>query len=88
MKLIVGGKPSLDFIRTSKVLATRLRDIQKSQGIKGLVLYLKVNSVLLQQAISGHVLVDVTPLGPRVSRTKGGGLPRIIPSHHRLIIRN
>lgn len=31
---------------------------------------------------------DLSPVGPRISRTKGVRLPRIIPSCHRKIIRN
>jgi hypothetical protein len=51
--------------------------IHLSQGMKGLVIFLKVNSVLVQQSIGGFVLKDITPVGCRVSRCKSG-LPRLI----------
>lgn len=47
------------------------------QGMKGLVIFLKVNAVLLQQSIGGFVLADVTPVGCRVSRCKSG-IPRLV----------
>jgi len=59
-----------------------------TQGDKGLAVFLKSCAVSLQQASSGYIIEDLTQIGPRVSRTKGGGLPRIIPTHHRLIIKN
>lgn len=52
----------------------------------GLVKYLKVCSVCLQQCIGGHVLSDVGELGMRISRTDSG-IPRIIPIYHRNLIR-
>lgn len=59
-----------------------------TQGNRGLALHLKSSAVALQQACSGYIIKDLTQIGPRISRTKGGGLPRIIPAHHRIIIKN
>jgi len=60
--------------------------IHKTQGMKGLVKYLKAMGVLIQQSIGGHILRDVGPLGPRVGRNRRG-LPRLIPSQDRAQIR-
>jgi len=64
-----------------------MKRIEKQQGVKGLVLFLKVNCVLIQQSLAGHKIPDVSLLGPRVSRTKLG-LPRILPTSVRIRIRN
>lgn len=64
----------------------QLNVVGHKQGLTGLVKSLKVHSVILQQSLAGHVLGDLTPLGPRVSRTKGG-IPRLIPVLHRRRIR-
>lgn len=61
--------------------------IHKTQGMPGLVKYLKAAGVLLQQALSGHILADCKTLGPKVSRN-AGGLPRFIPAVHRCRIRS
>lgn len=84
---MVGGSLSKKFISSLTVLLVDLCKISQKQGIKGLVLYLKVNTVILQQAASGHKVPDLTEIGPRVKRNQSG-LPRIIPKHHRLIIIN
>lgn len=60
--------------------------IHKDQGMKGLIIRLKAATVSLQQAIGGHVLKDISPLGSRLGRTQGG-LPLIIPSQDRALIR-
>lgn len=65
-----------------------MQQIQASNGDAGLILYLKVASISLQQAASDYRLNDVTQFGMRCSRTKSGKLPRLIPSYHRIIIRN
>jgi len=65
----------------------KCKDIHKTQGMPGLVKYLKAAGVLLQQALAGHVLKDAGTLGPRISRN-ASGLPRFIPRLHRARIRN
>lgn len=52
--------------------------IERDQGLPGLVRFLKVGSVILQQIIGGYRLSDLTSLGPRISRTRSG-YPRVIP---------
>jgi len=87
VKLVAGGSLSKKFISSLTVLLVELCKIAQKQGIKGLVLFLKVNAVILQQASAGHKVPDLTELGPKVSRNHSG-LPRIIPAYHRLIIIN
>jgi len=67
-------------------LVRRFSDIYKKQGMRGLIVFLKANTVLLQQSLAGFRLRDLTPLGPRVSRTNRG-LPRIILGQDRALIR-
>jgi len=73
-------KVSLSFIRF-------LSGLWKSQGVPGVVKYLKVASVVLQQASAGYRVRDLTSLGPRLSRSKSG-LPRFIPYQQRQRILN
>jgi hypothetical protein len=63
-----------------------ISQVAKSQGLPGTVKYLKAASVVTQQALAGHILYDMTSLGPRISRDKGG-LPRLIPTEMRALIR-
>lgn len=59
--------------------------LHKHGGVAQVVLYLKCAAVITQQVCAGYKLTDITPLKIRISRAKSG-LPRIIPSHHRLMI--
>lgn len=87
MKLIAGGSLSSKFISSLTVTLVELCKISQQQGVRGLVLYLKVAAVILQQASAGHKVPDLTLIGPRVKRNQSG-LPRIIPASHRLVIIN
>jgi len=87
VKLIAGGSLSKKFVSSLTVTLVTLCKIAQTQGVKGLVLYLKVAAVILQQASAGHKVPDLTQIGPRVKRNLSG-LPRIIPAYHRLIIIN
>lgn len=86
IKTITGGRISYTLLKTTISVFAQLRNIRLKSGRKGLVLYLKALAVCLQQAASGHLLQDLTPLKVRVSRTKGSKLPRIISASHRQII--
>jgi hypothetical protein len=86
-KLIIGGNLSTTSLILMLAVIKDIKLILKYQGTKGLCLYLKVCSICLQQASSGHIVKDLTLLGCKVSRTRYG-LPRIIPKSHRKIIRN
>lgn len=99
---VKGGKPLLkhllkvvkvivlvmnpSWVRLTIILTRRMAEIYKSQGPKGFVKTMKTLSVITQQSVAGYRLDDITSLGPRVSRTKGG-LPRILPSGARKEIR-
>jgi len=87
VKLIAGGSLSSKFISSLTVTLVELCKISQQQGIRGLVLYLKVAAVILQQASAGHKVPDLSLIGPRVKRNQSG-LPRIIPASHRLVIIN
>lgn len=81
-------KVSAHFIFELEIVLVRLQKIQSKQGFKGLTLYLKTCSIALQQYSAGFILKDIgSPNKIRISRTKSG-LPRLIPSSHRFIIRN
>jgi hypothetical protein len=54
----------------------------KTSSVKGLVIYLKACTVILQQASGGHKLKSMNGLGIRFARS-GSGYPRIIPILHR-----
>lgn len=49
--------------------------------------YLKTAQVLLMQACGRYVITDVTEVGMRVKRTRGG-LPTVIPAVQRDLIRS
>jgi len=87
VRLIAGSSLSKKFISSLTVTLVTLCKIAQSQGVRGLVLYLKVAAVILQQASAGHKVPDLTEVGPRIKRNQSG-LPRIIPGYHRLIIIN
>jgi hypothetical protein len=69
---------SSNWVRLTVYTIKRMYRILQTQGLCGYVKYLKVCCVSIQQSIGGHVERDLTPLGPRVSRTSKG-LPRILP---------
>lgn len=88
MKMIVGGRVSEGFIKSLRVTVNQLRHIQKTQGNKGLIIYLKTCQICLQQAASGYHVSNTRSVGSRISRTKGSCYPRIIPVQHRIIMLN
>lgn len=73
-------------VRCIVVFLRKVHKLYRNNGAKGLCLTLKVYAVVLQQAIGGHVVRDITELKFRVARTNRG-LPRIIPVQHREMIR-
>lgn len=79
-------------VGTTRVWILAYRDFAKllwklgrRGGLKYVVIYLKACSVLLQQSVGGQRLLATQALGAAVSRTKSG-LPRVIPSAHRIRI--
>jgi len=71
----MGGKTSLSIVTSIIKMLRRLSGLIKSQGIKGLVKYLKCTSVLTQQCIAGH---KGTVTHPRIKTTKSG-IPLLFP---------
>lgn len=84
---VVGIRRNLSLVKVLITYLAHLWRLQKHGGFKFLVIHLKTCHVLLQQAIGGQRLSDTGPLGSRVSRTRSGGLPRVIPVLHRKRIR-
>lgn len=79
--------PVFDQLTSSKVSGISLFSfycfrIYKHQGSRGLVLTLKSDFVLFQQAIAGYRISDSLSLGMR-RRVSRSGLPRVIPKTHR-----
>lgn len=83
---VIGVRTSPFRISTICKVVAQFVAIHKHNGMKGLVIRLKATTVLLQQSIGGHVLHDTGRLGSRPGRT-GGGLPILIPSQDRALIR-
>lgn len=69
------GRASSNIVITIKNLLRRLSAIANSQGIIGLVKYLKQVSVLTQQIICGY---RISTTSPRVKRTNSG-IPSLFP---------
>lgn len=78
----MGGRLNSSWVKVTVFLLKHFYTIAKKQGLPGLVKYLKVCSVCLQQSVAGHYTKDLTSIGPRVGRTKSG-LPVCIPVLHR-----
>jgi len=87
LRLISKGSLSNSFIKETQILAINLIKIRQNQGTKGLTLFLKSCSVALQQSLAEYRIIDMTKVGPRISRT-GSGLPRVIPANHRILMVN
>jgi len=64
-----------------------LHRLVKHNGTKGAVIKLKACQVLLMQSVASYRIHDISELKVRVNRTKGGGIPRVIPRLERIRIR-
>lgn len=84
---VLGVKSSIYVVKTLLRYASALNMMRRRSGMTFVVKYLKACSVLLQQSICGQRLPDAGSLGARVGRTRGGGLPTLIPVQHREEIR-
>lgn len=80
----MGGKPTKSLVRGVKFTLRSFSRIAATQGIFGLIKYLKTVSVCIQQAISGHKPQGLTP---RVS-LNNQGIPRVLPRSFRRLIRS
>jgi len=76
----MGGLPSTGTVSGIKYTLKQFSSIAHSQGIKGMVLYLKTVNVLLQHFICGHV--GPKPTKPLVKVT-GHGIPKVFPASFR-----
>lgn len=79
----MGGRVSPSVVKSLKTFFITLSHIAATQGLTGLVKFLKSVSVVTQQSICGHKVHTITP---RISRTKAG-LPRVFPIFIRRLIR-
>jgi hypothetical protein len=79
----LGGASTKGLVSDIKITLTNFSSIANSQGIRGLVLYLKVCYVCLQQNLCGHT--GLNPNAPRVSKTRSG-IPRVFPKSFRIQI--
>lgn len=78
MTELVVGSVNRNWVKLLVLLLKKIRRLYKAQGLSGTVKYLKTCAVIVQQIAADHHIHDITPLGPRISRSKGG-LPRIFP---------
>jgi len=83
---VLGVRVSSNWVRIVRFFLKEIKKMHNNGGAPQVVKYLKACSVLLQQSISGYIISDPGALGIRVSRTISG-LPKIIPSVHRKMIR-
>lgn len=84
--LIISGHLSTESCIAAYLFAKEVVRIQRHSGYLFTALYLKQCAACLQQHYSGDV-VDSTQMSPYVSLTRSG-LPRIIPSFHRRLIKD
>jgi hypothetical protein len=86
VRLAVGGM-TRDRLKAIYSFSKAVILLQRTQGQKGLVLWLKACHVSLMKGIPGSSpMKDSRPLGAFVSLSRGG-LPRIIPRLHRMAIK-
>lgn len=86
MLIPIGLSKTLARAKTILFFLTFCQNLYNTQGMKGLVNYLKASQVLLQQSLGGFRLHDVTELKCRPSRNRAG-LPRLIRPQDRALIR-
>jgi hypothetical protein len=79
----MGGKVSPMIVQNIKVFWSRIMKIHATQGLPGVVKFLKVASVHIQQSIAGQT---GSTLNPRIATTRGG-LPKVLPVPLRILIR-
>lgn len=82
----IGLTRTLYRYRIILIFLRRCQEIFQSQGMKGLVNWLKANTVILQQSLGGFKLHDMTELKCRVSRNLAG-MPRLVAASDRALIR-
>jgi len=87
-RLVYNKAPTKSSVKVSKLFATEIHRIYKRNGMDYLILYLKTSAVMLQQSVARNITKnssrDISKVA--VSSTRAG-LPRIIPSQQRVLIR-
>jgi len=82
----IGGLPTRWRALSILFFLKRINLLRKHSGLKGVVIYLKACTVLVQQIIAGHHISDTRDLKCRISRTRSG-IPRLISVYWRKRIR-
>jgi hypothetical protein len=83
--LIVGSN-SLGWVKACFVFSRYVVAMRKSQGDRGLALYLKTSTVILMRYLGEEKRIQPRLVGAAVAQTRTG-LPRLIPGSHRIRIR-
>jgi len=82
---LLNGRLSRSTCALLVLFSKKIYSIYQSQGRKGLVLWLKVSHILIQQSIAGDRIKDMTSLKMRVKRARTG-LPQWIPQWQRRLL--
>lgn len=83
---LIVGSSSTSWVKASIVFARFAVALTKSQGQRGLAIYLKAANLILIRSISGKKLLNSRDGGTAVA-VSHGGLPRLIPASHRARIK-
>nr|UIW13819.1 MAG: RNA-dependent RNA polymerase [Rhizoctonia solani mitovirus 47] len=86
ISLFAGAKRSIGLIKFVVLFIYRVKNLIRTQGVKGATKYLKVAAISLQQSLGGHNVKNMNLLGCRISKN-GKGIPRILPNQIRMLIR-
>jgi len=84
---LLGGRTNHSVVRVIISYLSNVNRLYKHGGLRFVVVTLKAASTMLQQSVAGQRLSDLTPLGVRLSRSRGTGIPKLIPALHRARIR-
>lgn len=83
---LIVGSSSTSWVKASIVFARFAVALTKSQGQRGLAMYLKAANLILIRSVSGKKLLNSRDGGMAVA-VSHGGLPRLIPASHRARIK-
>jgi hypothetical protein len=83
---LIVGSSSTSWVKASIVFARFAVALTKSQGQRGLAIYLKAANLILIRSVSGKRLLNSRDGGMAVA-VSHGGLPRLIPASHRARIK-
>lgn len=83
---LIVGSSSKSWVKASVCFVRFAVAMQRSQGQRGLAIYLKASNLILMRSVSGKRLLNSREGGTAVS-VSSGGLPRIIPANHRARIK-